>query len=163
MFVVSLVGLLKSLSRLTLQSDLFKTQRDAEIWLIKDYKSHLSNTTQYFKIQKWLLLFIFELTPGMNYCWSRREAGLGCILGMTVTFGSFQVFVSAFLLQHGSQFLKAFSDVSVCSIERSQLFGFNTQSRESCQLSLNPSVLSFSQYIEHPLDAIPVIDFNHLD
>ena len=30
-FVVSLVGLLKSLSRLTLQSDLFKTQRDAEI------------------------------------------------------------------------------------------------------------------------------------
>ena len=31
MFAVSLVGLLKSLSRLTLQSDLFKTQRDAEI------------------------------------------------------------------------------------------------------------------------------------
>lgn len=60
-------------------------------------------------------------------------------------------------------FLKCSLMSGVCSIERSQLFGFDAKSRESCQLSLHPSVLSFSQYIEHPLDAVPVIDFNHLD
>lgn len=58
MFLVRLTDLLKVLSILTLQSNLFKTQGDSGGWLIGDHKTYSSNIIQYFKLHKGLLLLI---------------------------------------------------------------------------------------------------------
>lgn len=96
MFIVRLAGLLKSPSRLTLQSNLFTTLRNADIWLIGEHTPHITDIIRQFYVPKGLLLFITEFTPHMGCGWSWREAVLGCILGISVTSGSCWLFLPPF-------------------------------------------------------------------